>query len=134
MTKSFVITLLTFLLVGCDYENPVDYNVLNQSDRKLKIVFNQWDFNNGMYITGDTTVYVNSKEKMTLLTRPIIGSSVWNPEYGNDTIWEIHKLLIFKNDSILVNKNFRMMIKWEYVNLDRHHSELNLKINNEDLE
>jgi len=135
MNRKFIwIILILVTLISCDYENPVDYNVINQSDKKLKIIFNQWDYDNGMYVKGDTTVFVDSKEKKTLIIRPIIGSSVWNPEYGNDTIWAIHKLVIYKNDTILVDRNFRLMSKWEYKNLSRHHSELNLTIKNEDVE
>ena len=134
VNRIYLIILILLPIIGCDYENPVDYNIVNQSDRKLKVIFNQWDNNNGMYITKDSLVYVSSKEKKTLIIRPILGSSVWNPEYGNDTIWALNKLLVYKSDSVLITKNFRLMTKWEYRNLSRHHSELNLYITNQDLE
>lgn len=135
MTKIFfILTLTIIIMIGCDSYNPVDYNVDNKSDKELKVIFNQWNYDDGMYITNDTIVKISPNQKKTLFVREIIGSSVWNPEYGNDTIWAITKLEIYRNDTILIAKNFRLMEYWNYKNISRHHSELNLIINENDIE
>ena len=121
-------------MIGCDSYNPVDYNLDNKTDKELKVIFNQWDYSEGMYITNDTIVSIVPNEKKTLLVREIIGSSICNPEYGNDTIWAITKLEIYKDDTILIDKNFRLMEHWDYKNISRHHSELNLTINGDNIE
>jgi hypothetical protein len=131
---SFGLILTVIIMVSCDTYNPVDYNVVNNTDIEIKVIFNQWDYNEGMYIKNDTTVKIEPKKKKNLFVREIIGSSVWNPEYGNDTIWAINKLEIYKDDTVLINRNFRLMEYWRYKNISRHHSELNLTIDNDDIE
>jgi hypothetical protein len=121
-------------MIGCDYYNPVDYNLVNKTNKELKVIFKQRDYNEGMYITNDTIVKIAPNEKKALIVREIIGSSAWNPEYGNDTIWAISKLEIYKDDTVLINKNFRLKEYWEYKNISRHHSELILMINADYLE
>lgn len=132
-TKVALLIFVALRFTACDYENPVDYNLINQSDKKLKVVFNQWGFNNGMSIRNDSTIFIAPKEKTTLAIRPIIGSAVWNPEYGNDTIWMFPKLLLYKNDTIPLNKNFRQASRWSFNKISRHHAELNLTITDNDL-
>ncbi|MFT3701545.1 MAG: hypothetical protein QM802_04210 [Agriterribacter sp.] len=130
-----IITFLTLVTIGtsCDSYNPVDYNIINNSSKEIKVIFNQWEYDQGMYITNDTIVSIAPHQKENLLIREIIGASVWNPETGNDTIWAINKLEIFRDDTILVNKNFRMMNYWQYNNLGRHHAELNLVLKDQDI-
>lgn len=130
----FVLTLTMIVMIGCDSYNPVDYNFVNKTNKELKVIFKQWEYNEGMYITDDTIVKIAPNEKKTLIVREIIGSGVWNPEHGNDTIWAISKLEIYKDDTVLINKNFRLMEYWEYKNISKHHSELNLMINADNIE
>ena len=118
--------LIVIIIVGCDTYNPVDYNLINESDKNLRIDYSY-------YGILDTVVFIDSKQRKTLVIRPIIGSSASNPEEGNDTIWMIRKLLIYKSDTILLNKPFRLRNRWGYNYLDHHHSELNLTITNKDL-
>lgn len=130
----YILLLCIFIMFGCDTYNPIDYCLTNNTNKALKIIYNQWDYNEGMNVTDDSIVTIKPGEKKTLVVREIIGSGAWDPEYGNDTIWEITKLEIYKDDTVLINKNFRLMKYWEYNNINEHHSELNLTIKRDDIE
>ena len=130
----YVLLLFILILISCDTYNPIDYSLTNNTNKALKIIYNQWDYNKGMKITDDSIFTIKPGEKKTLVVREIIGSGAWDPEYGNDTIWEITKLEIYKDDTVLIDKNFRLMKYWEYKIISKHLSELNLKIKRDDIE
>ena len=121
------IALTVISLCACDGYNYVDYNVINSTSSSVKVTFSQREFKDSLYIGQDTIIYLSPNESHTLSTRMMIGGGVWNPEDGNDTIWEFPRLDVYITDTIHSIDSLRSMKYWDYKNISVHHAELTLR-------
>jgi len=125
------VSFLFFWVIGfcsCDSYNYIDYNLHNSTSSSVKVTFNQWSFNDSMITTKDITFYLLPNEGRILTARGIIGTEIWNPEQGNDTIWMFPKLSINLKDTLPATYNLKSIKYWNYNGISRHHASLTLTL------
>jgi len=129
--KRFCILISIFVLVlvySCDKQHSISYVVTNESDSRIKVVYNL------MYsMSKDTSIFVSSKSKATIYIREIdYGRFVSNPEEDNDTIWAFTKFLAYNNDSIQNTTDLKLASRWKYKTINDNNAELNIEITDAD--
>lgn len=129
--------LLLFLLLSCAKGTqefyPVDYNVMNNSDSRIKVIFNGIHGTYGPVVTFDSIVFINpSKEFKLIVLCELSQNGIKNPEEDNDSLYAISTLRIYKYDSIISATNFKLTQYWNYHKISNRHAELNLEVTNAD--
>ena len=114
----------------------IDYQVVNKTDSKIKVVFNRITTPAGYYQKiDDSVVYIEPSKQSTLVVMCFLsGESVANPEENTDSLYAIQTLRIFKNDTIPSSVNFIMTRYWKYEKVRNNYAELNLDVNNDDFD
>lgn len=100
--KIFAIAILIICLTSCDYPLFVHYTVTNNSHDSIRMNFTYRRDNwRGISETSDTSILITPQKTDTIYTYRSIGPSVYNPEFGNDTLKNIcnFKITRFANTS-----------------------------------
>jgi hypothetical protein len=113
---------------------PVDYNVINNSGSRIKVVFNGILGTYGPYVSiDDSIVFIDpSKEFKLIVLCELSQNGVNNPEEDNDSLYAISTLRIYKYDSIISATNFKLTQYWNYHKISNQHAELNLEVTDSD--
>ena len=111
--KIFAIVILIICLTSCDYPLFVHYTVTNNSHDSIRLNFTyRWKTWQGIS-TSDTSIVIPTNETDTVFTYRSIGPSVYNPEFGNDTLKNIcnFKITRFANTTT-IEKDICLLKNW----------------------
>ena len=137
--KIVVSLCLLVLIASClkpfDPSFPIYYNVKNNTNARIMVIFNGLD-NPAIYgepgiQVPDSVILIESGDEKSLFVTLYSSYDKTNPETGT-TLKSMHTLRIYKNDTILSNKNFLLTKYWEYYEPNRNKAELNLLVNTND--
>jgi len=105
--------ILIIILTSCDYPLFMHYTVTNSSLDSIRLDFNyQWETWRGVS-TSDTFIVIPPNKTDTIYTYQSIGPSVYNPEYGNDTLKIIYNFKITGfTDTTVVEENICLLKNW----------------------
>ena len=105
---------LIFSFTSCDYPLFVHYTVTNNSQDSISLNFTcQWNNWRGISETSDTSILIAPQKTDTIYTYRSIGPSVYNPEFGNDTLKNIFNFKITRNDdTTAVKKDICLLKNW----------------------
>lgn len=132
----FIITTgILILSVSCFKSRtgfPVYYNVINNTDREITIVFKLITYFPNRIIfpeVMDSIININSQQRQSLFVKlydDLDETSIYNA----DTFYFLDTLMVYINDTIPANKNFKQKKYWDYIQLNNSKAEYNLKIDN----
>jgi len=111
--KFLAYSILTIILTSCDYPLFVHYTVTNSSHDSISLNFTyQWETWRGIS-TSDTSIVIPPQKTDTIYTYQSIGPSVYNPEFGNDSLKIIYNFKIAGfADTTAVEKNICLLKNW----------------------
>jgi hypothetical protein len=111
--KSIVIAFLIIILTSCDFPLFVHYTVTNSSHDSIRLDFTyQWETWRGVS-TSDTSIVIPPNKTDTIYTYRSIGPSVYNPEFGNDTLKNIYDFSITRfTDSTAIENDIYLIKNW----------------------
>lgn len=104
---------------------PVYYNISNETDYRLTVLYNYVPHNGGQEY--DTIIRIAKGQKRTLLVQLNSYHNLGNPE-TEDTLTRISSIHIYNNDSVESQTNFQLTKYWTYKEYPCK-SDLDLKIN-----
>ena len=130
-----LIVLTTSCVKPYDPQFPIYYNVMNNTNSRITVIFNGLVYpksygNYGIQVP-DSVIIIEPGNKQSLFVLLYSSYNKTNPETG-DTLKGMHTLRIYKYDTILSNKNFLLTKYWEYFEPNKNKAELNLIVNTND--
>jgi hypothetical protein len=110
---------------------PLYYTITNNSGTRIKVIFNGlWGSYTNHNTPHDTIVYFDAGEKRPLFIT--VFSDGWNGDPENTEMLKgIKTLLIYKYDTIPVQKNYLLRKYWVYSETNSYKSEISLEITND---
>jgi hypothetical protein len=119
-----------------DPQFPVYYNVINNTNSKITVIFNglvnprSYDGIDGIQVQ-DSVIMIEPGNEQSLFVTLYSSYEKTNPETG-DTLKGMHTLRIYMNDTILSNKNFLLTKYWEYFESNKKKADLKLIVKTND--
>lgn len=107
---------------------PVYYNISNETDSKLTVLYNYVPHNGGQEY--DTIVRIETGQKRTLLVLLNSHYNLGNPE-TEDTLTRITLIRVYNDDSTESKKNYRLTKHWKFTE-EPSKSDFDLNINRDD--
>jgi len=128
-----VLTLTIFIFISSCQKMlgtyiPVYYNISNETDNKLTVLYNLSYNNNGQEY--DTIINIAQGQKKTLFVLLNDYQNIGKPE-TEDTLTWIYAIRVYSNDSIESKKNYRLTKYWRYKEYSTK-GDFDLNINPED--
>ena len=122
-----ILALLLFC-GSCDYPLFVHYTVTNNSTGNIQLNYiYQWK-NGSKTLSKDSSLIIPSNQTDTLYIYKSIGPSVYNPEYGNDTMKNVYNFEIIRlPDGSRVDSEIYLMKNWTIKRTKSNMSTLNFK-------
>jgi hypothetical protein len=109
---------------------PISYNVKNNADSKITVVYTFENYYNGGQIP-DSIINIEIGKKKTMFVSLYSYYDRSNPE-KLDTLHILKTINIFKNDTVKSKMNYRLTKYWEYSIINDAKGELNLVVTSED--
>jgi uncharacterized membrane protein len=131
-----LIILITSCVKPYDPQFPVYYNVINNTNSKITVIFNglvnprSYDGIDGIQVQ-DSVIMIEPGNEQSLFVTLYSSYEKTNPETG-DTLKGMHTLRIYMNDTILSNKNFLLTKYWEYFESNKKKADLKLIVKTND--
>jgi len=134
-----ILTIPILLITSCikqyDPQFAVYYNVQNNTDSGIKVIYNGLcrpsDYYYGGQKVPDSVILIRPGEKSMIYVVLLSGTNKGNHEIA-DTLKTVHTFQIFRQDTIPANKNFRSTQYWNYTQDDDTKAEMLLTVNRDD--
>lgn len=110
------------------------YNVRNQNNSEIKVIYTFYGYHTGSDPQPDTVIHIGAGEEKTLYVYLLMysyNSNHENPETG-DTLRNILRMDVYKDDTVKSGKNCLLTEYWHYVPPDYGKGELELTVTEED--
>lgn len=131
---------LAVLTTSCvkphDPQFPMYYNVKNNTNSRIMVIFNDLvNPVNGSYSSQvpDSVIMIEPGDEKSLFVSLFSLYNKTNPETGV-ILKGMQTLRIYKNDTILSNKNFLLTRYWDYYEPNKDKAEFDLIVNTNDFD